>query len=219
MFRSFIEQLESRLNKELPGEAAQFSMAPIARKKRSEISFAEISPKKSAVMIVLYPHDETIHAVLIQRGTYEGVHSGQVAFPGGKFEDGDLDLKQTALRETNEEIGLLPQQIKVLGSLTEVYITPSNFLVKPFVGVVHQKPDFIVDAREVARVITVDLFQLNNKEIIKEKSILQSGGFKIKTPYYEIEGLTIWGATAMMISELNAVVAELKFTSSSQSPS
>lgn len=219
MFRSFVEQLESRLNKELPGEAAQFSMAPITRQKRAEISFADVHPKKSAVMIVLYPHDETIHAVLIQRGIYEGVHSGQVAFPGGKFEDGDLDLKQTALRETQEEIGLLPEQIKVLGSLTEVYITPSNFLVKPYIGVVHQKPDFIVDAREVARVITVDLFQLNNKEIIKEKSILQSGGFKIKTPYYEIEGLTIWGATAMMISELNAVVAELKFISSSQNPS
>jgi len=214
MFRTFVEQLESRLNRELPGEDAQFSMAPVARKKLSEISFGNTNPKLSAVMILLYPHQDTIHAILIQRGTYDGVHSGQIAFPGGKFEEFDIDLKYTALRETEEEIGLLPEQIKVLGSLTEVYITPSNFLVKPFVGVVNQKPEFIVDSREVERVIVVDLFQLNNKEIIKEKTILQSGGFKLKTPYYEIEGLTIWGATAMMISELNAVVAELNVTSS-----
>ena len=125
-----------------------------------------------------------------------------------------MDLKQTALRETAEEIGILRENINVIGCLTDVYITPSNFLVKPFIGVINQKPDFILDLVEVEKIIPVNLFSLNDKSIRKEKSILQSGGYKVKTPYFEIEGLTVWGATAMMISELNAVVEKIKITSS-----
>lgn len=214
MFRSFVYQLESLLNKELPGEEAQFSMAPVTRKRLSEVSKADYNPKQSAVLILLFPEANSIKTILIQRGKYEGVHSGQIAFPGGQLDDTDVDLKHTALRETFEEIGIPSENISVIGSLTDVYITPSNFLVKPFIGIINHKPDFIIDSNEVAQVIPVDLLELNNKDIRKEKSILQSGGFKIKTPYYEIEGLTVWGATAMMISELNAVVEQIKVTSS-----
>lgn len=214
MFRSFVSQLESLLNKELPGEEAQFSMAPITRKRLSEVSKENYNPKQSAVLILLFPEANSIKTILIQRGKYEGVHSGQIAFPGGQLDDSDVDLKQTALRETFEEVGIPSEAVSVVGCLTDVYITPSNFLVKPFIGIMNQKPDFIIDSNEVANVIPVDLLGLNNKEIRKEKLILQSGGFKIKTPYYEIEGLTVWGATAMMISELNAVVAQIKITSS-----
>ncbi len=213
MFRNFVSQLESRLGEELPGEQAQFSMAPITRKRLVDVSSENYNPKQSAVLILLFPEGNSIHTILIQRGKYEGVHSGQIAFPGGQLDESDLDLKQTALRETAEEIGLLPQNISVIGSLTDIYITPSNFLVRPFVGVMYQKYDFIRDANEVDKIITVDLFALNNKNIRKEKLILHSGGNKVKTPYFEIEGLTIWGATAMMISELNEVVAKIKITS------
>ena len=212
MFRSFVQRLESRLNKELPGEDAQFSMAPIARKRISEVSHEKYNPKQSAVLILLYPEGGSIHTVLIQRPEYDGVHSGQVAFPGGKFEEDDLELKQTALREAQEEVGIHSTNVQIIGCLTDVYITPSNFLVKPFIGVVNSKPEFIIDAYEVQKIITVDLFSLNDKNIIGEKSITQSGGYKIKTPYYEIEGLTVWGATAIMISELNAVVEQSKIT-------
>ena len=214
MFRSFVTQLESLLNKELPGESAQFSMAPVNRMRLQDISKDNYKPKQSAVLILLFPEANSIKTILIQRGKYEGVHSGQIAFPGGQYEEGDLDLKQTALRETFEEIGISSENISVVGCLTDVYITPSNFLVKPYVGIMNQKPNFILDSNEVALVIPVDLLRLNSKDIRKEKSILQSGGFKIKTPYYEIEGLTVWDATAMMISELNAVVAQIKITSS-----
>jgi 8-oxo-dGTP pyrophosphatase MutT (NUDIX family) len=206
--------LEDLLNKELPGEEAQFSMAPITRKRLTDVSKENFNPKQSAVLILLFPDGPSIQTILIQRGKYEGVHSGQIAFPGGRYEETDFDLKQTALRETAEEIGVPSENINVIGCLTDVYITPSNFLVKPFIGVLHQKPDFILDPVEVDKVIPVDLLSLNNKDIRKEKSILQSGGFKVKTPYFEIEGLTVWGATAMMISELNAVVAQIKITSS-----
>lgn len=188
MFRSFIEQLEGLLNEELPGEEAQFSMAPVTRKRLTEVSKENYNPKQSAVLILLFPDANSVKTVLIQRGKYEGVHSGQIAFPGGQYEEGDADLKQTALREMFEEIGIASDKVSVIGCLTDVYITPSNFLVKPFVGVVQEKPDFIIDSKEVATVIPVDLFGLNNKEIRKEKSILQSGGFKIKTPYFDIEG-------------------------------
>ena len=214
MFRSFVDQLESLLNMDLPGEDAQFSMAPITRKRLIDVLAENYNPKQSAVLILLFPENDSIHTILIQRGKYEGVHSGQIAFPGGRFEDGDLDLKQTALRETAEEIGILPENINVIGCLTDVYITPSNFLVKPFIGVINQKPDFILDLVEVEKIIPVNLFSLNDKSIRKEKSILQSGGYKVKTPYFDIEGLTVWGATAMMISELNAVVEKIKITSS-----
>ena len=214
MFRSFVDQLERLLGMDLPGEDAQFSMAPITRKRLIDVSAENYNPKQSAVLILLFPENDSIHTILIQRGKYEGVHSGQIAFPGGRFEENDFDLKQTALRETSEEIGILPENINVIGCLTDVYITPSNFLVKPFIGVVNQKPDFILDLTEVEKIIPVDLFNLNDKSIRKEKSILQSGGYKIKTPYFEIEGLTVWGATAMMISELNAVVEKIKITSS-----
>lgn len=214
MFRSFVEQLESLLNTDLPGEEAQFSMAPVTRKRLVDVSANDYNPKQSAVLILLFPENNTVHTILIQRGKYEGVHSGQIAFPGGKFEEGDFDLKQTALRETAEEIGIIPENVAVIGCLTDVYITPSNFLVKPFIGVIDQKPDFILDSTEVEKIIPVNLFNLNNKSIRKEKSIMQSGGYKIKTPYFDIEGLTVWGATAMMISELNAVVEKIKITSS-----
>lgn len=214
MFRSFIDELEGLLNKELPGEEAQFSMAPITRKRLTDVSKENFNPKQSAVLILLFPEENSIKTILIQRGSYDGVHSGQIAFPGGQVDENDADLKHTALRETSEEIGVAPENVTIIGSLTDVYITPSNFLVKPFVGVVNAKPDFMLDSVEVAKVIPVDLFELNNKDIRKEKSILQSGGFKVKTPYFEIEGLTVWGATAMMISELNAVVEQIKITSS-----
>lgn len=214
MFRSFVDQLESLLNKELPGEEAQFSMAPVTRKRLSDVAKENYNPKQSAVLILLFPEGNSIKTILIQRSSYDGVHSGQIAFPGGQLDKSDADLKHAALREMFEEIGIVSKSVTVIGCLTDVYITPSNFLVKPFIGVLGQKPDFIVDTNEVETVISVDLLELNNKDIRKEKSIMQSGGFEIKTPYYEIEGLTVWGATAMMISELNAIVEQIEITSS-----
>ncbi|MBA3971606.1 MAG: CoA pyrophosphatase [Bacteroidetes bacterium] len=204
MFRDFIQRLEYQLRQALPGEAAQFSMAPVSRQRIKQIPSENYNPKKSAVLILLFPQGGSIRTVLIQRPEYDGVHSGQIAFPGGKFEFNDIDLMQTALRETTEEIGVAPEGIIIIGSLTELYITPSNFLVQPFIGYVTEEPQFLMDPREVQSILTTDVFKLNSK--VGEKVILQSGGYKIKTPYYDIEGFTVWGATAMIISEFNAVI-------------
>ena len=212
MFRDFMARLETRLERELPGERAQFSMAPYSRKRISEIPMEKYNPKRSAVLIVLFPQGNSIRTLLIQRPEYEGVHSGQVGFPGGKFEEADLELRNTALREASEEIGINVSDMKVIGNLTDLYITPSNFLVSPFVAFMEERPSLRPDPREVQQILDVDLFSLNDPQIKGEKVISHSNGFKIKTPYYEIEGLTVWGATAMMIAELNAIVSDITFS-------
>ncbi len=212
MFVPFIEQLKTRLQQPLPGEDAQYLMAPLSRLNNKYLSFKKLNPKKSAVLILLFPDGDQIKTVLIERPVYDGVHSGQVAFPGGKYEDEDIDLKQTALRETFEEIGIASSKIEVIGKLTDLYINPSNFLVSPYIGFMNEAPTFVIDTHEVQKVVPYNLFDLSDESLKSEKDIKFSLGFTLKTPYYNIEGLTVWGATAMMISELNAVVKESKIS-------
>ncbi len=214
MFPSFIEKLKIRFLKPLPGEDVQFIMAPFARHNFPNIDPEKYNPKKSAVLILLFPKGNNIYTLLIQRPVYDGVHSGQVAFPGGKFEETDIDLKQTALRETFEEVGVPSENIEIIGKLSDLFIKVSNFIVSPYIGFANKPPDFIMDAYEVQKIIPVDLFSLNDERIKSEKKIARNNGQKIKTPYYEIDGLTCWGATAMMISELNVIVEETKLISS-----
>jgi len=213
MFISFIEQLKKRFQQPLPGETIQARMAPISKRHLHPIDPEKYNPQKSAVLILLFPVEKSIHTILIQRPVYDGVHSGQIAFPGGKFEISDTSLKHTALRETFEEVGVPTRDIEIVGKLTDLYILPSNFLVSPFIGFVNKQPDFIKDAYEVQKIIPVDLFSLNDVQIISKKTITHSSGYKLRTPYYKIDGLTCWGATAMMISELNVVIEEAKLIS------
>lgn len=210
MFSQFVEHLKIRLQQALPGEEAQLLMAPPSRKKAQKPDIESLNPRKSAVLILLFPSENSIRTLFIQRPVYDGVHSGQVAFPGGKFDETDRDLQETALRETYEEIGIPPNEIQVFGKLTDLYIPPSNFIVSPYIGFIDKQPEFVINAYEVQRVIDVDLFSLNEEAIVTEKTITHSSGFTIKAPCYEIEELTIWGATAMMISELNVVVNDVR---------
>jgi 8-oxo-dGTP pyrophosphatase MutT (NUDIX family) len=210
MLTEIINNIKTRLLHPLPGEERQFLMAPVNRERISNIALDKVNPKKSAVLILLFPEKEILRTVLIERPVYEGVHSGQVAFPGGKFEETDVDLINTALREASEEIGIIKEEVEILGTLTNLYITPSNFIVTPVIGFTPSKPLFYPDPREVGKVLTINLELLNDISIKGIKTIKHSSGFKIKTPYYDVEGLTVWGATAMIISELNAVVDEAK---------
>lgn len=213
MFLPFIDRLKNQLQLPLPGEEAQFLMSPMGRPKLNEINVSVVNPKKSAVLILLYPHQKTIKSTLIVRPQYTGIHSGQVAFPGGKFEDFDRELKYTALRETHEEIGVSPQQVNIIGSLTDVYISPSNFLVTPFVGFAEKKPDFTPNTQEVEKIVSYDVIDFSRKTSYIQKNIRLSMGFDIMAPCYEMKGLTIWGATAMMISEFNTIIEDIKKTS------
>ncbi len=161
--------------------------------------------RQSAVLVLLYPRRDELHLPLIVRPTYDGAHSGQVAFPGGGFEEGDANLTATALRETEEELGIAPQDMQVLGELTQLYIRPSNYQVHPTVGRIAYRPAFQPNVREVAQLLEVPLNTLlDPAHLRRERWHLQDRSALV--PFFAIQGQTIWGATAMILSELLAVV-------------
>ncbi|GHB81247.1 hypothetical protein GCM10007390_40010 [Persicitalea jodogahamensis] len=124
-----------------------------------------------------------------------------MAFPGGRYEPTDEDLIRTAMREAQEEIGLRLTDVKVAGLLSELFIPPSNFLVQPVVAYIPYRPEFFPDPREVEKVLEVPLHEIQDKSIIGSSEIQVAGSF-IQAPHYLIQNYKVWGATAMMISEL-----------------
>lgn len=209
-FMETILVLEERLKKPLPGRAAQLKMASISRL-QSLMNF--IHPDNaipSSVLILLYPMDGDIGLVLEQRPKYKGIHSDQVSLPGGKSEDDDQSLIYTALREAAEETGIDPVQVQIIGQLTELYIPPSNFLVTPIVGYMAARPRFVADPKEVATLIEIPLRALLDPGNIKQQKMKIRRGFSLKAPAYVISGHTIWGATAMILSEFCSILEESK---------
>ena len=160
-FDNFIEKLKIELAQALPGEKAQLKMSPFNRLVKSH----DFNARQSSVLILFYPSNNEIMTVLIVRQIYNGVHSGQISFPGGKFDESDKDLKYTALREANEEIGVLPSDIEIIGQLTKLYIYPSNMNVNPFVGYVRKKPVFIPDHYEVNEILEIPINTISDKKI------------------------------------------------------
>lgn len=203
--------LKEELGKTLPGKEVQYQMASSKRVKEIP-NLSEIKDyRESAVCILLYQDNDKIYFPLIEREVYAGVHSGQIALPGGKKDASDTDLIHTALRELHEEVGITNKQVEVIGTLTQVYIPPSNFLVQPVIAISSELPDFILNQREVQSIIPFSLNELLNDELIKETYIELEKGLKIKTPYFDVRGRVLWGATAMILNELKHV---LKFSSS-----
>lgn len=206
MFQVFIDNLKTNLQKPLPGVDAQFEMAHVKREKVLANSYESQNYRPSAVLILLYPNEQQQTSVLlIERMTYDGHHSGQIALPGGKVEPNDIDLQATALREFFEETGS-DTTPTIIGKLTPVYIPVSKFMVQPFVSYVEQKPNFSASAYEVNELIEWEINHLLNPGIIKETTIEPTPGFKLKTPYFDVQGKVLWGATAMMLNELKWVL-------------
>lgn len=205
-----IEQLMRRLAEPLPGLQAQLEMAPPARGS-GEIIVPE-DARRSAVMVLLYPHKSEPHIVFMKRADDGHVHSGQISFPGGKMELDDPDEIYTALRETEEEVGVPPNDIQVLGRLSDMYIPPSNFLVHPVLGFASTRPHFIPDPVEVARVIEVPLHTFESPGIRAVRTIEQRthrGNYTSQAPSFLIGDDMIWGATSMILNELLSVYREL----------
>lgn len=195
-----IQQLE---HLELPALHSHKKMAPLERIKiLEEANLNRPNAKNAAVMMLFYPKNNKTHFALIKRNSYPGVHSSQIAFPGGKVEKEDKNLVQTALRETHEEIGVHPDLIQVVRSFTTVYIPPSNFLVHPFLGFSEHEIQFVLQADEVAGIIETPLAILLDDTIITNKIIETSYSKSIDIPAFQIYEHTVWGATAMMLSEL-----------------
>ncbi|MCF8224366.1 MAG: CoA pyrophosphatase [Bacteroidales bacterium] len=193
-------KLKELLREELPGQPAQLTMAPVSR-----ISYSENENcKNAAVMLLLYPDQQVIRTVFIKRNEYDGPHSGQVSFPGGMYEEPDEDLARTAIRETSEETGIPEPSIELLGLLTPLYIPVSGICVHPYIGWA-ENPLFNPDRNEVQYLICpviADLFDPSNRKT----GIFNRRGSRIKTPYFDIEGEMIWGATAMILNEFKVLI-------------
>jgi 8-oxo-dGTP pyrophosphatase MutT (NUDIX family) len=208
--KDFIEKLGAELQKPLPGEEAQFRMAPAYRPRLSQEEILKNQPRLSGVMLLLYEKPGGLHIVFTQRKDYNGVHGGQMSFPGGRKDEHDLDLIATALRETKEEIGIDKEQIQVIGKLTELYVQPSNFLVYPVVGYGASIEGFTPQKEEVEMVVEIPLsFFLNKENINMQTEIKLFNGMVVKVPAYVYGPHIIWGATAIILSEFTFIVERL----------
>ena len=170
------------------------------------IDFEKITPKNAAVLVLLYPKNGQTHLVLIVRNLYEGVHSGQISFPGGKHEPEDLDFAQTALRETHEEVGVNPETVTIIKELTSIYIPPSNFMVYPFLALSKTEISFVPDATEVDTIIELPLAVFLDDKILVDLKMTTSYAHEIEVPAFAIQNQNVWGATAMVLSELKILL-------------
>ncbi|ADQ79973.1 NUDIX hydrolase [Paludibacter propionicigenes WB4] len=197
-------ELKQKFQQPLPGTASHLKMAPPNRAKELlEKENHLLTARQSAVMVLLFPSNNRLQAIYIKRSEYDGVHSGQIAFPGGKQEKTDPGFEATALRETFEEIGVTADKIEIIGQLSDLFIPPSNFIVKPFVGYCTHQPAYKLDPREIQAVVEIDLADFYSENRIFEKEFSTgTAGKTIKAPYFAINGIEIWGATAMITSEL-----------------
>ncbi len=145
---------------------------------------------------------------MIQRKPYNGVHSAQISFPGGKVEENDFDLEYTAKRETQEEIGVHTDKVKIVKKLTQIYIPPSNFVVQPFIGILDHTPEFVLEEMKLKKLLEVSLIDFINESSVVTKTVSTSYNKKIEVPAYFLNGHIVWGATAMMLSEVKDLIKE-----------
>lgn len=202
------EWLYDRLQQPLPGLDAQLMLTPMGRREEIENLVIPADARKSSVLVLLYPGQDDWFFPLIQRPAYQGVHGGQIALPGGKMEPEDTSYIETALRESQEEIGIIPSKVEIIGQLSPIYIPPSRFWVQPVVGFVSEEPSFVPDAHEVEEILPTPAGIFQKEEIVKETTVTTSGGFRIRSKYYDIQNRIVWGATAMILSEFKVLTRE-----------
>lgn len=199
---AFPERLRHALASSLPGAAVQRRMAPLPRARRPA---PHVTPRQSAVLALFHPTDAGPALLFTLRPTGLAHHGGQISFPGGGREPQDAGLAQTALRETEEELGVPAHVVALLGRLTSLYIRPSRNMVHPFVGWCAQLPPLHPDISEVEKVLDVPLRTLLAPESRGSYRWCFRGKWRT-APSYQIDGNHIWGATAMMLCELLEVV-------------
>ncbi|MBX2894004.1 MAG: CoA pyrophosphatase [Cyclobacteriaceae bacterium] len=200
--------LRNRLTLPLPGELAHNLMRaePVgAIKPKFE---HKLPPRPGSVMILLYADGNDVLFPLTKRPDYLGTHGGQISLPGGKAEPGETEI-ETALRETEEEIGIKPESVEVLGTLSDFFVVPSNFMVKPVVGLLHAIPHFTPDPKEVVKVLKGSVNELMESKAIRTKEIMAAKLFPMRAPHFEIEQEIVWGATAMILNEFRTILKEI----------
>ncbi|PCE65040.1 NUDIX hydrolase [Sediminicola luteus] len=202
-FNVFLEQLPKIKNLPLPGLSAHAKMVPPLRRRDLEHMTVPEQAKRAGVMALCYPNESgNTMLLLILRKTYKGVHANQIGFPGGKVEMDDRHIQDTALRETFEEVGVPVNEIRLVRELSDVYIPPSNFLVTPFLGWCAAEPRFIIQESEVEALVKVPLTEFLAVESVQERELSTSYANTMKVPAFILQDHVVWGATAMMLSEI-----------------
>lgn len=206
-FDEFCLKLRDRLAMPLPGSRAHalFRAKPVGDVR--PLFDHKVPPRPGGVIILLYEESGVFMFPLIKRPDYDGAHGGQVSLPGGKAEAGE-DAVQAALRECEEEIGISPDDVTVLGNLSEFFVMPSNYMVTPVVASIRHKPLFRPDPFEVSRIIEARVEDLTAGNSIREKEIIVAGKYRMIAPHFEIGDEVVWGATAMMLNEFRVVLTE-----------
>lgn len=198
--------LKAGLNAELPGHAGFLKYSGFDHTRMDKARALDESPRLSAVLICLYKSNGKLYTTLMKRPAYDGAHSGQIAFPGGRKEPEDTNLSETAFREFQEETGASTQGFELLGKLSELYIPVSRSLVTPYVAVYDGSLSFKPDPKEVERLIEVPFSKMIEPDILKHTDKLAWAiNKKLEVPYFDIANEVVWGATALMIAELRAI--------------
>lgn len=201
-FKKFINHIEELKKIELGGLEAQFKLAPKLRLKYDKQKILAKNPKKAAVLALFYPNKRNETSILLtQRASYKGTHSAQISFPGGKVEKTDKNLQETALREAFEEVGIQKEDVTVIREMTDVYISPSNFLATPFIAYANAEPKYLIN-HEVDSIIEITVNDLLSESSITSITMNTSYMDNIDVPAFSINSKIIWGATGMMLSEI-----------------
>lgn len=201
-FNRFLSQIQLLEKAPTGGLPSQFKMAPKERLKYDARDIEKKQPRKAAVLSLFYPdlQNETCF-LLTLRANYKGVHAAQISFPGGKKDPNDRNCKETALRETYEEVGVPADAVKIFKQMTETFIPPSNFLVTPFLGYTEKTPEFKPN-HEVEQLIEIKLSDLLNDKCLSIQNLSTSYMENIDVPCFKLNDYVVWGATAMMLSEI-----------------
>jgi 8-oxo-dGTP pyrophosphatase MutT (NUDIX family) len=205
-FNQFKNKIATLKVQKLGGLNVQFELAPSLRLKYDAAKIKASSPRKAAVLVLLYPDEkENTTFILIERASYKGTHSAQISFPGGKSDKTDCNLQETALREAFEEVGVVVNSTGIIRELTAVYIPPSNFLATPYMAFVDKKPSFISNY-EVANTIEVLVEDLLNESSLTSVNLTTSYMENTDVPCFKLNGYIVWGATAMILSEIKELL-------------
>lgn len=203
LFDQFIALIPQLKSSTLAGDVAHMEVAPYRDAKFMKI---KNNAREAAVLALMFPIKDRTYFALIKRPTYDGKHSGQIAFPGGKKEKEDHNLEQTALREAKEETNIKEEEVTIIKQLSTIYIPPSNFHVSTFLGIAKSEPQFIAEEREVEYIIKVDLGDLLQVDNLINQAIQLQNGATLNSPTFILNNETVWGATAMILNELKYLI-------------